>query len=168
MRALYVASVWLHMMAATVWLGGMLFLVLILVPVLRRREYEGIASGLIHRIGVRFRWVGWICLGLLLASGTLNLAYRGFGWEDIWSGRLWEGPFGRALGVKLFLVAIILVLSALHDFVVGPRATAMWQEDPAAETARRLRRTASWIGRLNLILALVVVLLGVLLVRGGL
>ncbi len=118
--------------------------------------------------GVRFRWVGWACLGLLLGSGTSNLAFRGFGWADLWTGRLWQGPIGQALGVKLLLVAVILLSSALHDFVIGPRATALWQVNPGAAEAIRLRRQAAWLGRLNLLLALVVVALGVMLVRGGL
>lgn len=168
MRTLYILSVWLHILAAMIWLGGMLFLVLVLVPVLRRQEYRGVAGGLIHWTGVRFRWVGWVCLGLLLASGILNLGFRGFTWQDLWTGRLWQGPFGRALGIKLLLVAVVFLLSVLHDFVIGPRATTLWQRDPEAIETRRLRRTASSIGRLNLVLGLIIVLLGVFLVRGGL
>ncbi len=166
MRALYLLSVWLHILAAIIWIGGMLFLVLILVPVMRRSEYRGIASALTHWVGVRFRWIGWICLVLLVLSGTFNLAYRGFGWADLWSGRLWQGPFGRALGIKLFLVAIVLLLSVIHDFFIGPRATALGRADPNSPEARRLRRQAGWIGRVNLILALIIVAMGVMLVRG--
>ncbi len=167
MRALYLLSVWLHILAAITWIGGMVFLVLILVPVIRRPIYHGIASDLIQQAGRRFRWIGWICLGLLILSGTFNLAYRGFGWADLWSGRLWQGPFGRTLGIKLLLVSAILVLSVLHDFVVGPRAMVVWRANPGSPEALRLRQQAGWIGRINLLLALVVIALGVVLVRGG-
>jgi len=166
MRGLYLLSVWLHILSVTVWLGGMVFLALVLVPVTRRPEYRGQAASLIHWVGVRFRWVGWICLVLLLISGILNVGYRGFTWADLWSGRLWQGPFGRALGIKLLLVAVILLLSAVHDFFLGPRATALWQANPGAPQALRLRRQATWIGRINLLLALIVVALGIILVRG--
>ena len=166
MKALYLLSVWLHILAAITWIGGTLFLVLVLVPVIRQREYQGIAATLIQRTGARFRWVGWVCLGLLILSGTFNLAYRGFGWADVWSGKLWRGPFGQTLGIKLLLVSVILILSALHDFVIGPRATAVWEANPGAPEALRLRRQAGWIGRINLLLALIVVAFGVMLVRG--
>ncbi len=166
MRIFYILSVWLHILAAATWIGGMIFLALAVVPLLRRPEYGGIAASLVHWLGVRFRWIGWVCLGLLVLSGTFNLIYRGYGWDDIWSGRLWQGPFGQALGIKLFLVAVILIMSAVHDFRIGPRATALWQANPASPEAKRLRRQASWIGRLNLILALAVVALAVILVRG--
>ncbi|MBI2372085.1 MAG: DUF4149 domain-containing protein [Deltaproteobacteria bacterium] len=166
MRALYLVSVWLHILAAAVWIGGMAFLALILLPVTRRPEYRASAPGLIHWTGVRFRWVGWACLGLLLLSGTFNLVYRGVGWADVWSGRLWQGPIGRVLAIKLLLVVIVLGLSLVHDFRIGPRATALWQASPGSPEARRLRQQASWIGRLNFLLALALVALGMLLVRG--
>lgn len=166
MRAFYLLSIWLHILAAAVWIGGMVFLVLVLVPVIRRPENRAIAAPLIHWTGLRFRWVGWICLGLLILTGTFNLAYRGFGWADLWSGRIFQGPFGSVLGIKLLLVVAILLLSALHDFVIGPRATALWKVNPISPEAISLRRQAAWVGRLNLLLALIVVALGVMLVRG--
>jgi copper resistance protein D len=165
-RTLYLLSVWLHVLSAAVWIGGMIFLVAVLLPVMRRPEYRGLMAPLIHWTGLRFRLVGWICLGTLVLSGTINLIYRGVTWASLGSVAFWFGPFGRTLGIKLLLVAVILSISALHDFYLGPRATALWQADPAAPEARRLRRQASWIGRGNLLLALVVAALGVMLVRG--
>lgn len=166
MHALYLLSVWLHILTATLWIGGMLFLAFVLVPVIRRLKDREAAVALVHETGVRFRFVGWGCLGLLLLTGIVNLISRGFGWRDVWSGRILEGPFGQALGLKLLLVAIILLISLLHDFVVGPQATALGQVNPASPRAVRLRRQASWLGRLNLLLAFAVVALGVMLVRG--
>jgi len=165
-HAFYLLSIWVHILAASVWMGGMVFLVLILVPAIRQPRYSGIAASLIRWTALRFRWVGWICLGLLLLSGTFSLAYRGFGWTDLWDGKLWQGSFGRILGVKLLLVAVIFVASAFHDFAIGPRATELWQQNPGSAKALRLRRQAAWLGRVNLLLALVVVALGVMLVRG--
>lgn len=168
MRSLYLLSVWTHILAMAVWLGGMIFMALVLVPVVRRTEYQGLAAGLIHWTGRRFRWIGWICLILLVLTGAFNLAYRGYGWSDFWDGALWQGPFGRTLAVKLFLVAVVFALSAVHDFVIGPRTTALMERDPTAEHTRRMRRATGWFGRANLLLALIIVMLGVMLVRGSL
>ncbi|MCS6925356.1 MAG: DUF4149 domain-containing protein [Candidatus Binatia bacterium] len=155
-------SVWLHILAAVVWVGGMVFLAAVLVPLSRTLVPREVATLLIQQTGVRFRWIGWACLVLLLLSGVFNLTYRGFDWT--WSA--WQSPFGQVLTVKLLLVAGILCLSVLHDFVIGPRATALGQTSPASPHALQLRRQASWLGRLNLLLSLVVLALGVVLVRG--
>ncbi len=166
MHTLYMLTVWVHILAAAVWIGGMVFLVVVLVPVTRRPEYRGVAASLIHWTSLRFRWIGWLCLGLLLLTGTFNLIQRGFGWGDLWSGRLWEGLSGGILAVKLLLLGVVFLLSALHDFIIGPRATALWRSNPVSLEAMRLRRQAIWIGRLNLLLALIAVAFGVMLVRG--
>ena len=162
---LYLLSVWLHIVAAAIWIGGMAFLALVIVPTLRRPEYRDNAMALISQSGKRFRWVGWICLSLLLITGICNLVFRGFGWGDIWDGSLFEGGFGQTLSLKLCLVAVILALSLVHDFIIGPRATTIGQSDPGSSHATRLRRQASWFGRTNFLLALSVIVLGVLLIR---
>jgi len=166
MHVLYLAAVWLHLLALAVWLGGMLFLALVLVPATRRPEQRLLAPALFHQVATRFRWVGWACLALFIVTGLIMLGYRGYGLADAFNGRLWQGAFGHTLALKLTLVAVILAISAVHDFWLGPRAVAQWQRDPTGPAGQRLRRQASWIGRITLLLALVVSVLGVLLVRG--
>ena len=153
-------------MAMAVWAGGMIFLALVLVPIVRLPLASGLAGLLVHHVGLRYRNVGWACLGLLILSGIVNLAYRGYGWGDLIDGRLWQGQFGQLLGGKLLLVATVLVLSAIHDFRIGPRAAVLMREQPDSPKALRARRLASWCGRVNLLLALAIVFLGVMLVRG--
>ncbi len=160
--------VWLHILAAAVWIGGMVFLALVLVPVVRRPEYREHASRLVSLTGIRFREVGWVCLALLVVTGFLNLWFRGYGWRAFTTLGFWQSQFGTILGIKLLLVTVILGLAAWHDFRIGPKATAAWRDDPASAEARRLRAMASRFGRLNLLLAMVVVALAAALVRGGL
>jgi uncharacterized membrane protein len=165
MSALYLFSVWLHIVAVVVWLGGMAFFALVIVPVTRREEFRAHAPALVHASGILFRPVGWICLALLLATGVVHLYYRG-GWPTLSSGAFWRSPQGTILGLKLVLFALIVALSAVHDFIIGPRATEAGRLDPASPEARRYARLARWFGRLNLLLALAAVALGVMLVRG--
>ena len=132
---------WIHVLSAITWIGGMLFIALVVVPVTRRMNNASLCRNLIQQMGVRFRTVGWIALTLLVVTGLINL---------------WIYPFllssPRFLW-KLGLVIWALLLSAIHDFVLGPRAGA-----PGADDAARLR--ASWIARINMAVAIVIVLLG--------
>ncbi len=166
MRILYLVSVWLHILAATVWVGGMAFFMLVLVPLMRSKAVGANAGLLIHWIGVRFRSVGWASLGVLVVTGGFNLYARGVRWADLHSGDFWHSDFGETLAVKLAIVATILVISAVHDFKVGPLATRLLREQPDSAQAQRYRNLARAIGRINVVLALAAVALGVVLVRG--
>jgi putative copper export protein len=131
----------LHLAAALTWVGGMLFVALVLVPVTRRLEDPRLRRRLMHEAGVRFRNVGWIAMGVLVATGLVNAWLRP---ELLTLTRFW---------VKATLVALAIVLSALHDFVLGPRAAR-----PDAPSS--MRPAASWLARVNLLLVLVVAYLG--------
>jgi putative copper resistance protein D len=159
---LYLVSVWLHILAAAAWLGTLVFIAAVLVPTLRSTGDEGLRSKVMRAAGPRLRTFGWVTFAVLVVTGIGNLAGRGFAVADLgW--RLWQGPFGRAFGWKMALFTVVLVLSALHDFRWGPRAAAAAPGSPAA---LRLRRLASWVGRIELLLGLAIVLLAVFLVRG--
>ena len=132
-------------MAAITWIGGMLFVALVLVPV-TRREDPALRARLFHAVGVRFRTIGWIAVGLLVATGL---------------GNLWLHPYFLRLPRlhwKLGLVALALVLAVVHDFVLGPRAGK-----PGAVPS--IRVGASWVARINVLIVLVIVFLGLGLLR---
>jgi putative copper resistance protein D len=166
MHILYIFSVWLHIVAAIVWLGGSLFLVLVMMPVLRQPDLRAASPGLMHRVGIRFRTVGWACFALLMVTGVFNLGYRDVDWILLSDPALWRTSFGQQLAIKLALVAIIVVLSLAHDFVIGPRATRVWTDEPGSARALHLRQLAGWLGRLTVVLGLAVVAIAVMLLRG--
>jgi uncharacterized membrane protein len=135
---------WLHVLSAITWIGGMLFIALVLVPVTRRLPDPALRTGLVQETGRRFRAVAWIALALLIATGALNL---------------WLRPYLLAASRfqwKLALVGLTLALSVAHDFVLGPRAGA-------SGASPSLRTRASWVARANLLVALAIVLLGLAL-----
>lgn len=161
----YLLSVWLHILAAVTWIGGMFFLVLVVVPSLRKGD-RAIATKLLGESGKRFRTVGWTCFAIVLVTGTFNLWARGVRLHDFFD-RMWLGsPFGKAVVVKLSIFAIVLALSAVHDFSIGPRAVAELERDPSSHVSAALRRRASIMGRINALLALALVAMGVIIVRG--
>lgn len=164
-HSLYVLSVWLHVLAATLWLGGMLFLVVVVIPLLRQMDRRQ-ASTFMHRAGLKFRTVGWTSFAIFIATGTYQLAYRGVAVSDFWDPVFLRSSSGSAIAWKLALFILVLALSVWHDFFLGPRATEIGRRDPAGPEALRLRRRASWLGRANALLALAIVALAVILVRG--
>lgn len=162
---LYYANVTVHLLAALFWLGGMFFVAIVAAPVLRRTQSPADRAMLFQRLGERFRWTGWIAVAVLLATGALNLWFRGlWSWRVLGSAPFWSTAYGRSLGWKVGAVALMLVVSFLHDFVLGPAAS---RHEPGSPEAAAARRRASWLARLNALLGLVAVVAAVRLARGG-
>jgi len=161
---LYYFTVSLHLLAAIVWLGGMLFFA-IAAPILRRIEDEEVRAGLFDSLGRRLRLVGWICVSLLLVTGVGQLQMRGWWGATFW-GRpgFWRTALGSALAWKLGLVTLMIAVQLVHDFWLGPRAGLATQ---GTDEARSWRRHAVQIARLNVVVGLVLVYVAVRLARGG-
>jgi uncharacterized membrane protein len=164
MRSLYLLSVYLHILATVLWLGGMMFLALIALPSLRRLEDAPTRARLLSEIGRRFRGVGWVAVGVLVLTGSLNAVGR-WGWSTLTAPPFWSSEPGRLLSAKLVLVAVMVLLSAGHDFVLGPRVAALAASDPRDPQLARLRRGTVALARVELLLGLLVVALAVLIVR---
>jgi len=139
MKMLYLVSVFIHIICACIWLGGMFALIIFFIP-LRKENYF---LDMVNKVGNQFKFVGWIILPLLLLTGIFNSFYRGF-YILTW--------------LKILLFSIIVIISAIHDFYIGPKATKTKD--------KKLIKYSRIIGRINLILAIIMVLLGIFIVRG--
>ena len=165
---LHFVSIWLHILAATVWIGGMAALGLLLVPLLRQERFEDVATPLLYASALRFRWIGWGALGVLVVTGIINVRAQGIPWAASLDPGFWSTAWGAALGWKLLLVVLTLAVSAVHDFHFGPKAIRLMRTAPESAEAERMRWWSSWLGRLTLLLSLAILWFAVLLPRGGL
>jgi copper transport protein len=101
---------WLHLVAASVWVGGvaaLAFLVWPLAPELRRTAFLGFARLAVVLVAVM------VVAGAYLALVRLPEA------SD-----LWETQYGRFLLLKVGIVAVALAWGAVHHVVVRPRLEA--------------------------------------------
>lgn len=156
MQTIYVISVTLHVLAAMLWVGGMGFFALVVVPAARRSLEPMRARELLQAVGARLSQVGWWLLGSLLVSGFVNLWARGL-LPALGTLGFWGSSFGRILAFKLTFVAVMAFVSSVH----GRDAR---RHGATATAQTRLR--AALLGRATFGLSLVVVALAVILVRG--
>lgn len=85
--------------------------------------------------------------------------------EFSWDG-LTNSAFGRMILYKLLIFFVTVLISALHDFYIGTTATRLWIDGRDSKKAENFRLLARWAGRLNLLLAVTAVGIGIALVRG--
>jgi copper transport protein len=134
-----VVSDWVHVLAASAWIGGLAFLLLALW------RAGGERWPLAARAVPRFSALAVVSVAALLLAGVVN------GYLEVrsWSA-LWETTYGRLLLVKVALVLPVLALGAFNNRVSVPRLRAGVAS--ALERRRFLRSTAA---ELSLVVAIV-------------
>ena len=145
------ALVALHVLAASVWVGGTVGLVFVAVPPVQRLEGE-VRARLLREFGRRWRPIGWSALGVAVATGLGLAAYdHAFGAA--------QASFDWVLAVKGALVGLLVAGAYLHDVVLGP---ALARQIRAGEP-QSLRPILTVIGRGNLAITIALPILGVVL-----
>jgi putative copper export protein len=138
-----------HLLAATVWVGGTIALVFVAVPPVQRLEGEERARTL-RAFGERWRPIGWSSLAVAIVTGIMLAAHaHAF---DATSTR-----FDWVLAAKGLLVGLLVGGAYLHDFVLGPRLAAEIREGRPEQT----RRPLVLVGWTSFTLTLALPILGV-------
>jgi uncharacterized membrane protein len=116
---------WLHMLATVVWLGGLAGLALLVLPAMRRGlDAESFADWL-RELNRRLDPIGWFSLGLLTATGLVQM-----GANPNYEGLLYFG--------NNWAMAILLKHLAFFG-MVGVSSIITWRISPALQRAA-LRR----------------------------
>jgi uncharacterized membrane protein len=151
---------WLHVLAAVAWVGGMIFLTLVVVPVERGVQDPRLRYDLVNKIGIRFKYLGWGSIIILIITGLYNALQKISSWDALVS-----TGYGKTLLIKVTFVAVMISLSLLHDFYLGPKLVQVGKVRKNQVT--NLARFLTILARSNLLIGLLVILLAVSLRRGG-
>ncbi len=161
---MYQAIVYVHIIAAITWLGGMLFLAMVMVPLARRNAGAGFA--VLQNAAKKFVPVAWASMVVLAGSGAY-LAWTHWGVRpDTFFGG--EGHFLQFLQMKTGLFVIVILASLAHDFWLGPMMMARLEEAQSSGSplpTGPARLLVQWAARVNLLLVLAMVALAVWMTR---
>jgi putative copper export protein len=135
--------IWIHVVAASVWVGGLFCGGHLVLPAAGRGARDALS------LLARARLVAWAAVGLLVVTGLLNL--RGMGMAGPW------------LATKILIVLVVLALAAHRDFAVLPRAIRAIDDGAAPSAALAGVRA---LDRILLLLAVIVLFLAVGVARG--
>ena len=114
MTAGYSLMMLLHLTAIALWLGAMVFFLIVMGPAVHEME-ANIAMPALNRARIGFEAISWTGIGLLFVTGIANLALRNPA----------AGAPDRAymilLGGKLFVFLAMTVHHCLQVFKYAPR-----------------------------------------------
>ncbi|GLV57370.1 copper transport protein YcnJ [Dictyobacter sp. S3.2.2.5] len=114
-QTLAILSDWLHLLAASLWVGGMIYLSLVYLPGLRRGSLSDRVHVLLSTLG-RFSPLALAGVVIMAVSGPFNAVVH----MDSFA-QLITTAYGRSLSVKTLLVVALLVTSAIHVLIYRPR-----------------------------------------------
>ena len=107
-----IAEDFIHVVAVSIWSGGVLALLTMAIPA--ERDVRALGATV-----WRFSLTALVCVAVIVTTGTLQSLKRLVLLED-----LFETPFGVALLAKILMLVALAALGALNLFVWGPRLRA--------------------------------------------
>lgn len=142
---------WLHVLAAAVWVGGLVFQSHVLLPAARGGAVAPFAEA-----ARRARPVTWTAIAVVVLTGLYNVTQLGS------LARVMETGAGLLLAGKLALVIVAVALASQRDFaqVTLLRAALAGGGDPAPAL-----RAIARLDRIVLLLAVVALYLGLAVSR---
>ncbi len=142
---------YLHVVGAVVWIGGLAYQAHVLLPAARRGAVAPFADA-----ARRARPVTWTAIGVVGLTGLYNVTQLG----DL--ARVMESGAGLMLAGKFILVILAIALTSQRDFAQLSLLNAAVTS--GGDPGRALRAIAR-LDRVVLLLALVVIYLGLAIAR---
>jgi copper transport protein len=133
-RGLSLLVDWLHLVSGSIWLGGLLGLLVLWSALPAAQRVAGLSVAV-----PRFSNVAFVSVIVLLASGVVASILH----LPILSA-LWQTSYGEAILVKSGLLAAAMLVAAINLFSTRPRLiAARANSDLGTHAAKLLRRTVS-------------------------
>ena len=118
-RLAAIANDWLHLVGGALWLGGMAFIAAVWGPSLRRGG-DGVRPAVARHVLPAFGRVALPAFVLVAGTGLVSLVLQ-LGSPSA----LWTTDYGRLLGLKIVVVGLIALASAVHALRLRPRLLAV-------------------------------------------
>ena len=127
-RGLAVTSDWLHLVAATVWIGGIAQIVLAWLPRIRSLDSADRHS-VMRNVLAPFGRIALPAFAVVVAAGVVNAVIELGRLRELWS-----SGYGLALATKVALVGVVALASYVHALRLRPRlVSARSDGHPTAE-----------------------------------
>src|SRR3989442_629321 len=144
---------WAHLVAASIWVGGSMFIGIVLAPLLKTisDSVEGRLTIMI-RVGRKFNRIAIPSLLILIASGIYN------------SVNLFAKPslflstnYGLVLVVKIILVIILIVTFAVHVRLIRSETERRIESGQlSSELLQKLRSKIIMLGRITVVVSVAI------------
>jgi putative copper export protein len=164
MTAWAALSTMVHLIAIAMWLGGIVFFLVVSGPAVHELE-PNIAIKTMNQARIGLENLAWIAIGLLLLTGIVNLLARLSP-----TGSMFSRAFAIVLSVKIILFGAMVLHHGLQVFKYAPTIAQLTADQPRGLNAWPEPLLSHWrrwflLLKINAALGPIVVLLGLALVK---
>jgi copper resistance protein D len=156
---------WLHLTCASIWVGGSIFLGIVLSPILKtiaRTVEERVV--LMIRIGRQFNKIAMPSFGILIITGIYNS--RSFLEEP---NLLIDTKYGIILLIKIILVVTTISTYVVHVKILNTQVERKVEVQKGGNIyIQSIRSKIISLGRITVVLSILILLFAALLHNGGL
>ena len=154
---------WAHLISASIWVGGSLFIGVVLAPLLKTMS-ESVEERLMImiRVGRKFNKIAVPSLGVLIATGLYNSYHILTKPETIFSTN-----YGIILTIKIMLVMVLLIVFATHVRMIRFEIEKKIEsKGMSQESIQKLRSKIISLGRIIVFISIAVLLMAAMLDAG--
>ncbi|HET7738917.1 MAG TPA: hypothetical protein VFK32_10110 [Tepidiformaceae bacterium] len=162
---LHITALWMHILGIALFVGPQFFLAFAWIPASRGITDLPTRAKAMRTITSRFGVIGGVGLAMIVVAGSYLIAT----WRDYYAQpddvEFTSLRFGAIFIVKMTVLLVMLALTGLHTFVVGPRL--LEQIDIQAAGGRvdeagilKLRKLSMMLSIAALVLTLVIMVMG--------
>ncbi|MDE1826619.1 MAG: CopD family protein [Thaumarchaeota archaeon] len=154
---------WAHLVAASIWVGGSIFIGIVFAPLLKTMSdtVEGRLSIMI-RVGRKFNKIAIPSLIILIITGIYNSSNLLINPSLILS-----TTYGQILVIKVILVIILLVTFAIHVRLIRVEIEKKIESKQfSEELVQKIRSKIIALGRITVIVSIAILLMAALLHSG--
>jgi uncharacterized membrane protein len=127
---------WLHILSAVIFIGPQVFLAFVAMPALRNVEDAQARQAIVRAITRGFGLLGGAAIVVLVATGLYN--FYAVPEVEIYFDN--ADRYRRLFELKMLLVTIVIVLTALHGMLFGRRLRDLQEANASEEELAKARR----------------------------
>ena len=154
---------WAHLVSASIWVGGSIFIGIVLAPMLKTIS-QSVEERLeiMIRIGRKFNKIAVPSLAILIATGLYN-SYNILNRPDV----LFSTNYGIILTIKIILVISLIVAFGIHVRIIRAEiAKRITTKEMSEESIQKLRSKIISLGKIIVFISVAILLMAAMLDAG--
>jgi len=154
---------WIHFLCASIWVGGSIFLGLVLAPLLRKMSFPiEERLNLMIKTGRRFNKIALPALVILIATGIYN-SHLVLQNNEI----LFSTSYGAFLITKIILVIALIVTFAIHIHIFNKNIEEKIATKQITDSElQKLQKSAMILGESTVVISVAILFFAALLDAG--